>query len=651
MLKYIQMKQFVLIIAFLPFLPVHGQKPMPGGVQGACLWEITESMQPGQARWRSYIENPFNNGLTVQGKYGSINNNPALLFPGSAGTINSTLDLGGIPSFSLFTVCQEIDTLSEKVIVSLENDTAAEMVLTNRRMAALEVYRYANFDVNRKLYPRIYSYTQNKSRDRETVARRLQFGRAPHTQHLPVSAYSGLIPEVILFERDISPRERRQVESYLALKYGISLNQQFPVSYLSSSGEVIWDAEMHAAYNQNIAGIGSDDLSGLYQRVSESTQSPGVMKIGVTGELGNNSFMIWGDNGRSLSFAEESGIRKLQREWKITANNFKSGSVWFETNELALSDINPLSNGEIYWMMVDHSGTGRYPFRQTAYVPCMPLSSSEGCIRFNAAMIDSDRSGDDVFTLLAAPPFFTRSSVLPPGCSSLQSGTIQTEIAGGEPPYELTLKGISNNNFLVSASENKMDHVFEGISQGAYILQVTDSRGKTFTEDIWVANSHLWETRVSRNYNLIEGETIELDASAGMPAVNYTYAWTAPGGSCVNSEKMTIDTPGDYLLSITDENHCNSTLEIKVRQIGKSNFKNVVLFPNPTGEWFTVRINLERTADVNVTITDMSGIILKQTLLQNERYYWYNDKLRHPGIYLITLVTGSENETLTLIVQ
>ncbi len=645
------MKQVILIIALIPFFSIYAQKTMPGGVQGACVWEITEGTQPGQALWKSKIDSTVDTELVIKGMFKTINNNPALFFSEGTNTINSTLDLGKLESFSLFTVCQGNDTIRERIIFSLENDTAAEMVLTNRRMAALDVYRYANYNLNMKLCPKIYSYTQNKTTNQDIVSRRLQFGWPPRSQHLPVSVFSGIVPEVILFNRFISPKERQKVESYLALKYGISLNQEFPVSYLNSNGEIIWDAEMNADYSQNIAGIGRDDLSGLNQSISESTQTPGVMKIGVMGELKNNSFLTWGDNGKPLRIVEESGIRKLQREWKISAFNFNTDSLYFETNELSLNEIDPLDDEEIYWMMVDRSGTGKYPFRQTGYVQCLPLSSSGGFIRFSPVVIDVDRSGNDLFTLLAAPPFFTRSIIQSPTCSLPQSGAIQTEIAGGVPPFRLILKGISNYRFLVSAKEYKRDHIFEDISQGAYVLQVTDADNKIYTERIWVSNTHLWETKVNQQYKLVEGETLIIDASEGMPAANYVYSWTAPDGSNVNNEEITIDQPGNYLLSVTDDNNCNSTLEINVRQIGRPNFKNVELFPNPVNGWFVVRVSLERRADVNVVISNMSGIVLKQTLLQNDQYYLYYDVIHQPGIYLITLVSEIEKESLKLIVQ
>lgn len=645
------MKHFLFFLASLPFLTLTGQDKMPGGVSGARLWEITESSQSGKARWRSMLESASDEEFIIKGDIRTINHNPALLFIGVSDTLSSSLDPGRLSSFTLFTVCQETDTISERVIISVENDTAAEMVLTNKRFADLDLVSYSSYRATRNLYPRIYSYTRNRPEDPEIISRRLLFGRPPKSQRLPVSLFNGVIPEVILFNRVISPVERQKVESYLAMKYGISLNQEFPVSYLNSKGEIIWDAELNADFNRNIAAVGRDDLSGLHQPLSESSQTHGVMKIGIAGDLSDNSFLIWGDNGKPLRFVEESGVRKLQREWKISAFNLRSDPVNVASSELSFNEIDPLRTGESYWMMIDRSGTGKFPFGETEYLNCLHSPSDDRVIKFNSVFFDTDSSGCDLFTLITAPHLFARSIVQSPTCTASRSGTVMTEIAGGKPPFMILLKGLSNSSLQVASNKFKRDHVFGDISQGAYEIQVKDADGKTYTEEIWVSNTHLWETRLDRSYKLVEGETLILNASKGMPALDFNYSWTLPGGSMVNNEEIVIDQPGKYFLSVTDNFNCNSILEFRINQTGKSNFKNVELYPNPVRGWFVVRMSLERAADVNVVISDASGKNLKQTLLRNDFYYMYSDIIHTPGIYFITLITDMEKETLRLIVQ
>jgi hypothetical protein len=643
------MKKTILLIIVFPFFCIKAQILMPGGVKGSLFWEITQNKSSGEVQWKSNLENTSDSGFMITGKSKTINNNPALCF--DAESNNSTLDLGKLTSFSLFTVCQDNDSLTEKVILNIENDTAPELILTNLRMAALDVYRYINYNKNRDLLPKIYVYTQNKSKDSAMISHRLQLGRPPGSLNIPVSAFKGTIPELVLFDRYLSYKEQVMVQSYLALKYGISLNQELPVSYLNSNGEIIWDADDNTSFNQNIAGIGRDDVSGLVQKASESTQTPGVMKIGLSSEINHNSFLIWGDNGQPLRFADGTGIRLLLRKWKISALRSQGSSVFAMTDVMSLNEIHPLRDNETYWMIIDRSSSGSFPFKQTSYIQCQPMIHQKGIISFEHFVIDPDSSGSDLFTLLAAPDFFTRSLVLSPTCSSTESGTIQTEIIGGMPPYKLNLKTISKSGFQKYAEEQTMVHTFEGLNQGAYVLEATDANNNIFTERIWVSNTHLWENNIEQSYTLTEGETLFLDASKGMPAVNYAYSWTFPDGSVIYSKTVSITQPGSYLLSVTDDNSCNSTAEIMVKQVGRKNIKTIELFPNPTKDWFVVRIELQHAANVQIAISDYLGKTLKQTGLQNNYYYWYCDRIKDPGLYFIVLTAGNEKETLKLVVQ
>jgi hypothetical protein len=143
---------------------------------------------------------------------------------------------------------------------------------------------------------------------------------------------------------------------------------------------------------------------------------------------------------------------------------------------------------------------------------------------------------------------------------------------------------------------------------------------------------------------------LELDASRGMPVNNYNYSWKTPDGTTVSSEKISINQPGTYLLSVTDNEGCNSTTEVNVLQIDGSNLKKTELFPNPvTNGWFVLRISLNRVANVHLSISDVSGSIVKQTVLENDKFYWYNGTVSGKGMYFITLTSGNDKETLKLI--
>lgn len=62
------------------------------------------------------------------------------------------------------------------------------------------------------------------------------------------------IAEVVIYNSAITVANQNRVESYLALKYGITLNQTTAKNYVFSNGTTIsWNASLAGVYNRDIA--------------------------------------------------------------------------------------------------------------------------------------------------------------------------------------------------------------------------------------------------------------------------------------------------------------------------------------------------------------------------------------------------------------
>jgi hypothetical protein len=157
--------------------------------------------------------------------------------------------------------------------------------------------------------------------------------------------FSGYIPEIIAYSRLLTPLERRKVESYLAVKYGISL----PVSFIGSDGRLVWDCAENEEYNHRITAIYRDDSSGLVQLESatsyeenrytdlltndyfylanpDNRTSPSRL-LAVGREDGNSlsdrEYLFWGDNGASTALNGETwleGLKRMNRQWIVKTN-------------------------------------------------------------------------------------------------------------------------------------------------------------------------------------------------------------------------------------------------------------------------------------------------------------------------------------------
>ena len=125
------------------------------------------------------------------------------------------------------------------------------------------------------------------------------------------ASYGGDILEIITYSSRTSSIERNKIETYLAIKYGITLGiNGISKDYINSAGSIIYAA--NSGYNYNIAGIGRDDNSKLNQKQSKSENTINDITIGLGSINNTNSsntnafdvdrkFLVWGHNNNTLA--------------------------------------------------------------------------------------------------------------------------------------------------------------------------------------------------------------------------------------------------------------------------------------------------------------------------------------------------------------
>ena len=172
--------------------------------------------------------------------------------------------------------------------------------------------------------------------------------------------FDGDVLEAISYSATLNDDSVRKIESYLSIKYGLTLNQSNPQDYINSLGSTIYDSSGSLSlFTSNIAGIGRDDNSGLNQKQSTSTttnsvqdDNNGLITIGLgsieaTNVLNTNSFsndqsfLLWGNNAASLSFdspltISSTPLNHMQRTWAIQ----ETGNVGSVTIQVPQSIFN-----------------------------------------------------------------------------------------------------------------------------------------------------------------------------------------------------------------------------------------------------------------------------------------------------------------------
>lgn len=123
--------------------------------------------------------------------------------------------------------------------------------------------------------------------------------------------YNGYIGDVIIFDRLINVNEIERTQSYLALKYGITLSH----NYYNSDDILIYN--VGNGYANDIFGLARDEAHNLYQKKShtENLNTSDII-FELTTEVSDKQFLITGHNGGALTkrnFVGETNV--LNREW------------------------------------------------------------------------------------------------------------------------------------------------------------------------------------------------------------------------------------------------------------------------------------------------------------------------------------------------
>lgn len=309
--------------------------------------------------------------------------------------------------------------------------------------------------------------------------------------------FAGTISEVIAYSDDLTSGERQQVESYLGIKYGITLDQTSAQNYLNSSGTSVWNATTNSTHNDDIAGIGRDDNSCLEQKQSKSVNSDAIVTIGL-GEIAttnalnsnsftaNNSFLIWGNDNAAREFASRTtgvtGIgtvtERMTRIWRVeesgtvgnTSVSFNLNSLGYSSTasdfQLIISQNSNLTsatvisggtfNGDVLTFDNIDFATGDYFTLGTARSTCGPGGVTTSLALWLKADEGTGSTTDDaeINTWSDQSENARNASEDDLGGSTPVNPTYQTEEINFNPAVQFSDPGSTNAGFMITSNGN-----------------------------------------------------------------------------------------------------------------------------------------------------------------------------------------------------
>lgn len=195
---------------------------------------------------------------------------------------------------------------------------------------------------------------------------------------------NGPISELIIFKESIPAADHKKINSYLALKYGITLKADGGGStdYVASDstdgidGTTMWTAANNVGYGNRITGIGRDDVGGINQKQSKSQAEGALVTVALGSQVeasnqangntfaNNLSFFALSDNdaGNSKGSYVSSTLpepvtghilKKLDRVFKVEATNWQTANVTLKLDVTQDADAPVYS----YYLLTSDDGT------------------------------------------------------------------------------------------------------------------------------------------------------------------------------------------------------------------------------------------------------------------------------------------------------
>lgn len=288
-----------------------------------------------------------------------------------------------------------------------------------------------------------------------------------------VRDWIGPVGEIISYSGAITAVEANKIETYLAVKYGITLggNGSTTLSYTSPNGTIIWGA--NTGYHYDIAGIGNDVvIEGLDQPKSHSINSPADAvtmannNFTTPTSMSNGDYLLWGHNNSALTytcqnFTQASPSTVISalwgRTWRTQKTGTPTGNVIIEIDMNLMqgpTGLGTATNADVRLLLDDNTTFGDVSGGEHNYSPTIGYTATGGKIYFSVPYADI-QSGQGFFGLgLASPLPIANAGSDIPTCSGI-AGSIGTTTTSGftyswNPTTGLNFSTVSNPSITLT---------------------------------------------------------------------------------------------------------------------------------------------------------------------------------------------------------
>lgn len=334
-----------------------------------------------------------------------------------------------------------------------------------------------------------------------------------------IEHWQGTIEEIIVYDYALTDEERQKVSTYLAIKYGYTLDQTTANSYVDSNMATIWDSSVNAVYTHRVTSIGRDDQSNLLQKQAKAQELGATLTVALGNSIedtnsanqnsfsNESSFFTFGDNGASTEFKtpmtkDQEKLLGMERIYKVQKANWSESQI-----TLQLDDTGGTSALPQYLVISDDAQFGN---------PNSLHLIQNGQVTLNT----SNFGPDSYFTIATAVTSLTTPDV------TLTDDELKWETVEHADQYEVTIEMENGTKRTVEVPGTvlNLSQLEPPLQAGAYTVTVTAKTNNPAYADSEASNGKSYvvsidKAKLKAKIDEINGkiETGELDTEEYTP--------------------------------------------------------------------------------------------------------------------------------------
>jgi hypothetical protein len=452
--------------------------------------------------------------------------------------------------------------------------------------------------------------------------------------------FIGEVAEVLVFSRVLSTQERLEVNTRLALVYGIPLFSAQELKYQAQE-KTLWNAPAWNPFRHRISGIGNCDSWQWKRTAASSSFEPGVLTVN-TSPFGDEEtadfFLLWGDNGESLIEENIGPGVALKRKWRIV------GIDWPVEAPLTLSvDTRKIAvkkpTFHRWWLAVDTSGSGEFRPGKASFFPGM--ENEKGKVQFQLLSSEIELAKGSVFTFYHAPNFFLHAHLAQDICSD----DFDLEVApiGGVGPYRFRLLDNGGQEIEVGILSDQQAWLWLNQKNQVHRLEVVDAEGSTATIAVDPVTDRYRQLHLQPTYHL--GQQIN-------PISGFKYTWSFNGRQTEQTPPFTTTTPGNGEITV-DHDGCRFSLPVLVAG-PKDPVLSIVVFNSLSKRGdFGYELTLDSPSPFSMSLLNNLGQVIFRKSFGPRSFHRFanNNNPLTTGTYQLIIEANGFLHTHTIVVQ